>query len=738
MPPDRGLENCEDEQKDTRTGWPMNRALPPLDWATAPKKSQPATDALSRELIQGQLNRVLAAAQFRDSLRLTRFLSFVVATTLAGKTDCIKAYTIATEALDRGGDFDPQNDPIVRVEAGRLRQALARYYAKDGRNDPVLIELPRGTYVPTFYSRTSALPQGVARADPAFESATPKTPNPQFGGTQEFRRSVTENIELVRSQREQISELSGVIRSARETLNESCALLKASAQSVAGGCLDKRADTGWHEDSRLAPLPGRPPQPEPPRQASSIWQIRNPIAPLTSRMGAKARLFKIAFATIAVLAILEMLFDIDHPLVGGPNHGLRYSLRPVTNAAARLDSAREGAPAIYVGPVATAGQQIPGFLPAAMVRERLIHALARYDDVTVVTDEPDIAANRGAAAAEPGLPASIYRLTSTIRYDDKGAVLIVQLLDTATGSIAWTRQYDHPIKPDPRRQSGLIALDVARSLLDPFGVIQARERVKLAAADPTKDTYRCILDASEYLRSFNPSQYRPVRDCLVQASERTPPAVTVFADLAFVYLRNYRFGVVAAPGDPTMLDNAYAMAARAVDIKPESAFAQYALGAVLLAKGDIAQAKIASEKSYALNPDNGAVAFGRAMMLVLTGDVDAGLALLDKNAVKSSNSWIGYHVFKALGCYLKGDLKAAGAESRQIANPFFPPGLMLDGLIADKSGDRARAQQDIAMLYQFYPAWRQNFRASVSRYLPEPMAERLAADFNAAAPDTMQ
>ncbi len=455
-------------------------------------------------------------------------------------------------------------------------------------------------------------------------------------------------------------------------------------------------------------------------------------------MGAKARILQVVFAAIAVLAILEVLFDIDRPLVGGPNHGLWYKLSPATNAAARQPMGGEGAPAIYVEPVATAGQPIPGFLPPAMVRERLINALAHYDDITVVTDARDVAARRGVATPESQFPASTYRLASTIRYDEEGAVLIVQLIDTATGSVAWSRQYDHPIKPEPHRKNGQIAPDVARLLLDPFGVVQARERVKLAAADPMKDTYRCVLDANEYLRSFNPAHYRPARDCLVQATERTPPAVTAFADLAFVYLRNYRFGIATAPGDPTMLENAYAMASRAVDIKPESAFAQYALAATLMAKGDVAGAKIADQKSYQLNPYDSAVAFGHATMLILTGEIDAGLELLDKNALKSPSGWMGYHVLRALGCYLKGDLKSAAAESKEIATPFFPPGLMLDALIADKSGDRARAQQEIAMLYQFYPAWRQNVRASVARYLPEPMADRIAADFKSAAADTMQ
>jgi hypothetical protein len=93
----------------------------------------------------------------------------------------------------------------------------------------------------------------------------------------------------------------------------------------------------------------------------------------------------------------------------------------------------------------------------------------------------------------------------------------------------------------------------------------------------------------------------------------------------------------------------------------------------------------------------------------------------------------------ALGCYLKGELKTAGAESGQIANPFFPPGLVIDALVANKAGDRARAQQDIAMLYQFYPAWHEHFRASVGRYLPDSaMADHIAADFKAAAADTVQ
>ncbi len=388
---------------------------------------------------------------------------------------------------------------------------------------------------------------------------------------------------------------------------------------------------------------------------------------------------------------MEVLFDIDRPLFGGPNHGLWYKLWPASKAAAEQAPEGEGAPIIYVQPVTTVGQPVEGLFSAKIIRERLIDALARYDDVTVVTGEPDTAASGKIATSELRRPRSTYRLASTVRYGDTQATLIVQLIDTANSALAWSKQYDRPVTPHPRRSKGPIAPDVARSLLDLFGVIQARERVKRAAADPMRDTYRCVLDANVYLRSFDPSQYQQAHDCLVHASEEDSQSVTVFADLAFIYLRNYRFGIAARPADPIMLDNAYAMAAHAVDSKPESAFAQYALSAVLLAKGDVARAKIVSDKSYRLNPDDGAVAFGHATTLILTGDTDAGLALLDKNAIRSPNNWIGYHLVKALGYYLKDDLTTAAAESRQIANPFFPPGLMLDALIADRADDRARA-----------------------------------------------
>jgi adenylate cyclase len=109
-----------------------------------------ARSAPPPDVVRDGLERVLASAEFVASDRLKGFLRFVVEESLAGRADRLKAYTIALEVLGRDATFDPQNDPVVRMEAGKLRRRLERYYLGAGRGDPVRIEIPKGGYAPTF------------------------------------------------------------------------------------------------------------------------------------------------------------------------------------------------------------------------------------------------------------------------------------------------------------------------------------------------------------------------------------------------------------------------------------------------------------------------------------------------------------------------------------------------------------------------------------------------------------
>ena len=103
-----------------------------------------------RDAILASLERMLAWPEITRSPRLGRFLDYIVQRTLAGDEHSIKAYSIAVDVLGRPVDFDPQADPIVRVQARRLRGLIEDYYSGPGRDDPVRISLPVGRYVPEF------------------------------------------------------------------------------------------------------------------------------------------------------------------------------------------------------------------------------------------------------------------------------------------------------------------------------------------------------------------------------------------------------------------------------------------------------------------------------------------------------------------------------------------------------------------------------------------------------------
>jgi TolB-like protein/Tfp pilus assembly protein PilF len=116
-------------------------------------KACPFDASLSEEACRAQVAKIIESADFDATNRERQFLHYVVEETLAGRAARIKAYSIATEVFDREDSFDPQNDPIVRIEAGRLRRALERYYLMSGATDRLVITIPKGAYVPVFSLR---------------------------------------------------------------------------------------------------------------------------------------------------------------------------------------------------------------------------------------------------------------------------------------------------------------------------------------------------------------------------------------------------------------------------------------------------------------------------------------------------------------------------------------------------------------------------------------------------------
>ncbi len=95
------------------------------------------------------LQSVLNDAKFCVAPKMSAFLEYVVMQTLDGNADRIKAYAIAIDALNKPHNFDPQQDPSVRVMALRLRNALNDYYQRT-TDHHVIFQMHAGSYVPTF------------------------------------------------------------------------------------------------------------------------------------------------------------------------------------------------------------------------------------------------------------------------------------------------------------------------------------------------------------------------------------------------------------------------------------------------------------------------------------------------------------------------------------------------------------------------------------------------------------
>jgi hypothetical protein len=117
----------------------------------------------SAEQIQQQLEGILSSKHFRQAKSLERFLRYVVTKQLSGEEDSLKEYTLGVEVFQRGEGFDPRTDAVVRVQANMLRKKLAQYYESEGATDEIIIELPKGHYVPQYSRR---LPEAAPRVTP--------------------------------------------------------------------------------------------------------------------------------------------------------------------------------------------------------------------------------------------------------------------------------------------------------------------------------------------------------------------------------------------------------------------------------------------------------------------------------------------------------------------------------------------------------------------------------------------
>lgn len=548
--------------------------------------------------VRAALERMAASDMFCDSPQLAAFLRFVIDAELRGESDRIKGYTIGVEALGRGTDFDPQIDPIVRVEATRLRRTIERYYAGPGASDPVIIMLSPGSYVPSFRFRATDVSRVVSSA---------------------------------------------VLSSSRRTV-------------------------------RVAGLAG-----------------------------------------LAVLVLLAGFFlypqATDRLSVGALQPG-------------------NGMPVVLLQPLTVSGTPKPDAIPSAALIEKFRDAISRFDTLNAALP------NEIAEAERSGLKRPVrFRFTGIIEYRDDGRThLHFQLFDAADNRLVWSRQFERLGSSGSRAAAeDAIVTEIVTILAQPFGVIRAYERNRYLTTGLGDPRYNCIVESSESLRSFDPSQHRKAKACLETLTRIDPSFASGFAYLTALYLREYQFDIGVTAGDRAALDRALLLVRQAIEKQPESARAYQILSAVLFGRQDYAASLAAAERAVALNRYDMTVLSDYGGRLVMTGEIDKGLAVLQRAADYGTlrPSWYNFYLF--LGHYLKGETVAAGHFAGQITPERYPLGHVAHALTAQAAGDKEQARDALLKLVALRAAWRNDTVGELRKLIgSEAIVQRLANDLAAA------
>ena len=131
--------------------------------------------------MENSVERVLQSGTFRNSPTSRRLLKYLSGHSLAGDADQLKEYTIGVDAFGKAADYDPRQDSTVRIQIGRLRQKLADYYRDEGKDDPFVVDLPKGRFSLICESRAAGVetaPGAVGRAETAVRAEPTGSRNP--------------------------------------------------------------------------------------------------------------------------------------------------------------------------------------------------------------------------------------------------------------------------------------------------------------------------------------------------------------------------------------------------------------------------------------------------------------------------------------------------------------------------------------------------------------------------------
>lgn len=415
----------------------------------------------------------------------------------------------------------------------------------------------------------------------------------------------------------------------------------------------------------------------------------------------------------------------DPVVIGLPRGGYApcISLRAEAGAVLVPTSAEEtalapgnGLPTLFVAPLAIVGTPDTQVVAPESLGAKIAEAFALFDAANIIAP----------TSAAPALR-SDYRLDSMAEYRGNRSVdLRFKLTDESDATVIWSRVFEKLSGEDGDAERRIV-LELGNTLVQPYGVTFANDRVKrFAALDPR---YRALLDAADVLRSFDPAGHVRARDRLEQLIAIDPNFANGFALLAVFHAREHLVGFGARPHDPPALDRALKAARRGIELKPQSARAYHILFIVLFLRGEKEAGIVAAEKAIALNPYDVLIPTEYGGRMIFCGEIDRGMAILH-DAVGFGAvlpSWSHFALF--VGHYMRGDLAEARYHASQLTSETYVYGQLARALIAHADGDATEARRCVQTILSLQPAWREAPRREIGRLInASVIADRLAGD----------
>ena len=324
-----------------------------------------------------------------------------------------------------------------------------------------------------------------------------------------------------------------------------------------------------------------------------------------------------------------------------------------------------------------------------------------------------------------------YRLDGSVEY--LGGIksnVQLRLTDSREDKLVWTQAFDRIVvaRDHPAALDAVVAR-AAATLLQPFGIIQSLQRAKGVSTSAVDPRYRCLLAAVDSFRAYALSDQGPVRACLERMTVIDPSFTSGFAFLALTYNRDYLYGRGSAAEIAVAQDLALRAVRRAVELDPASARAYQILSLVLFYRKAMPEWQTAGEKALQLNKFDPTISSLYGGQLVAAGEIDKGMALLQRwdDLIVVRPAWEHFYLF--LGHYMRGNIMEATHHAEQITADAFPGALAARAALAGHNGDREQAQLLLNKLFELQPSWRHGAARELDKFVPGPLvARRLAHD----------